>query len=237
MRLSRGVVSYGREKIEFSFCHVSRKTLEIAVHPNQSVMVKAPLGVEPAEVQRRVARRARWIIKQRNYFRQFEPGTPARCYVGGETHLYLGKRYRLKIMKGRRDEIKLVRGYFKIQVKGRISSDKIKSLLDAWYTEKAVNKFKDSFDRCLANFKKISLKNPRMQIKRLKKRWGSLSEKGTLTINSDLIRAPQECIDYVVTHELCHLKHKDHSTKFYKLLGKTMPDWEKRKHKLELTLV
>jgi len=43
-----------------------------------------------------------------------------------------------------------------------------------------------------------------------------LSEKGTLTMNSDLIRAPQECIDYVVTHELCHLKHKDHSTKFYK---------------------
>jgi hypothetical protein len=237
MRLSHGVVLYGGTKIEFSFCHVNRKTLEIAVHPNQSVMVKAPLGVEPAEVQRRVARRARWIIKQRNYFRQFEPRTPARCYVGGETHLYLGKRYRLKIRKGRRDEIKLVRGYFKIQVKGRISSDKIKSLLDEWYTKKAVDKFKNSFDRCLSNFKKISLPHPRMQIKRLKKRWGSLSEKGTLTMNSDLIRAPQECIDYVVTHELCHLKHKDHGTKFYKLLGKTMPDWKKRKHKLELTLV
>lgn len=237
MRLSHGVVLYGGTKIEFSFCHVNRKTLEIAVHPNQSVMVKAPLGVEPAEVQRRVARRARWIIKQRNYFRQFEPRTPARCYVGGETHLYLGKRYRLKIKKGRRDEIKLVRGYFNIQVKGRVSSDEIKRLLDAWYAQKAADKLRESFDQCLSRFEKLSLKQPKLQIKRLKKRWGSLSGKGTLTMNSDLIRASRECIDYVVIHELCHLKHKDHSTKFYQLLGKTIPDWEKRKFKLELTLV
>jgi hypothetical protein len=75
-----------------------------------------------------------------------------------------------------------------------------------------------------------------LQIKRLKKRWGSLSAKGTLTLNTDLIRAPKECIDYVVTHELCHLVNKDHNAQFYGLLGKIMPDWEKRKHKLERTL-
>ena len=236
MRFSHGVVSYGREKIEFSFCHVNRKTLEIAVQPNHSVIVKAPLGIAQDEINQRVIKRAKWIIKQRNYFRQFEPRTPIRCYVGGETHLYLGRRYRLKIKKGRRNEIKLVRGYFKIQVKGSVSSNMIKKLLDEWYAEKAADKLRESFDQCLSRFKIIPLKQPRMQIKKLKKRWGSLSEKRTLTMNSDLIRAPRECIDYVVTHELCHLKHKDHGTKFYKLLGKTMPDWKKRKHKLELTL-
>lgn len=237
MRFSHGVVSYGRGKIEFSFCHVNRKTLEITVQPNQAVIVKAPLGILQDEINRRVSKRARWIIKQRNYFRQFEPRTPMRCYVGGETHLYLGKRYRLKIKKGRRNEIKLVGGYFKVQVKYYVSSDKVMNLLDEWYAEKAADKLRESFDQCLSRFKKMSLKQPKLQIKTLKKRWGSLSEKGTLTMNADLIRAPRECIDYVVTHELCHLKHKDHGTKFYNLLEKTMPDWEKRKHKLELTLV
>lgn len=238
MRLSHGVVSYGREIIEFGYCHVDRKTLEIAVHPNQAVIVKAPLGVELAEVQRRVARRARWIIKKRNYFRQFEPSTPARCYVGGETHLYLGRRYRLKVSSGEHhDEIKLVKGYFVIQVKGRVSSEKSKSLLDEWYTKKAAVKYRESFDRCWPHFSKHSLPQPRMQIKRLKKRWGSLSDKGKLTLNADLIRAHIECIDYVVTHELCHLQCKDHSSKFYGLLERIMPDWKRRKHKLEVTLV
>jgi predicted metal-dependent hydrolase len=237
MRLSHGIVSYGSEKIEFGYCHVDRKTLEIAVHPNQSVIVKAPLGTEADEIYRRVVRRARWIIKQKNFFRQFEPRTPVRCYVGGETHLYLGKRHRLKIKKGRKNQIKLLRGYFEIQVKGPVSSEKIKSLLDEWYVRKIAGKFREAFDRCWVPFKKQSVTQPKLQIKRLKKRWGSLSARGTLTLNTDLIRAPRECIDYVITHELCHLQCKDHGPKFYKLLGKLVHDWEKRKRKLELTLV
>ncbi len=237
MRLSHGVVSYGREKIEFSFCHVDRKTLEIAVHPNQAVVVKAPLGVGLEEVLGRVSKRARWIIKQRNYFRQFEPRTPARCYVGGETHLYLGKRYRLKVNSGNQDEVKLLKGYFEIQIKGSVSSNKIKCLLDGWYAKKSAAKFRERLDFCWPRFKKLSLPQPRLQIKRLKKRWGSLSAKGTLTLNTDLIRAQRDCIDYVIVHELCHLQFKDHGPKFYKTLEKIMPNWEKRKQKLELTLV
>jgi len=71
----------------------------------------------------------------------------------------------------------------------------------------------------------------------MKKRWGSLSRSGLLTLNTDLIRAPQECIDYVITHELCHTLHHDHGAAFYALLVEVMPDWERRKHKLELALV
>jgi predicted metal-dependent hydrolase len=236
MRLSHGVVSYGRETIEFSFCHVDRKTLEIAVHPDQTVVVKAPFGVETAEVKRRILRRAKWITKQRNFFRQFDPKTPVRSYIGGETHLYLGKRYRLKIRSGKHDEIKLVKGYFEIQVKGRVSSDKVKFLLDGWYEKRAARRFSESLDHCLSCFKKPTLPRPKMQIKHLKKRWGSLSAKGMLTLNTDLIRAPRECIDYVFTHELCHLQCKDHGPRFYKLLEKIMPDWKGKKQRLEVTL-
>jgi predicted metal-dependent hydrolase len=78
---------------------------------------------------------------------------------------------------------------------------------------------------------------PKLSMKRMQKRWGSLSDKGTVTLNIDLIRAPKECIDYVVTHELCHLKYHDHSPEFYKLLDAVLPGWEKIKHKLELCMV
>lgn len=237
MRNSRGVVSYGGEQIEFKYCHVDRKTLEIAVQPDKTVIVKAPFGIEPSEIERRVAKRARWIIRQQYFFRQFDPRTPGRSYVGGETHLYLGKRYRLKIKRADHDEIKLLKGYFEISVNGKISSDKVKYLLDGWYEKKAAIRFGESLEHCLSRFKKSSLPRPKLQIKRLKKRWGSLSSKGMLTLNTDLIRAPRECIDYVVTHELCHMKCKDHGSKFYRMLEKVIPDWKERKKKLELTLV
>jgi len=77
---------------------------------------------------------------------------------------------------------------------------------------------------------------PKLSIRRMKTRWGSLSPKGTLTLNVALIRAPRECIEYVITHELCHMKHPRHDGAFYKLLERHMPDWERRKHKLEMAL-
>jgi len=236
MSSSRGSVAYGKENIDFSFFHVDRKTMEIAVHPNQAVVIKAPFGIDDEEIRTRVARRAGWIIRQRDFFRQFDPRTPARSYVGGETHLYLGRHYRLKIGSGNQDAVKLIRGYFEIGVKGDISPEKIKSLLEGWYRDRAAGKFRESLDRCWPYFEKFSLAKPKLQIKQMRKRWGSLSTNGRFTLNIDLIRAPRECIDYVIIHELSHLRYADHGLEFYRLLDKLMPDWEKRKHKLEVTL-
>lgn len=236
MKLARDVVYYGREKIEFGYCQVDRKTLEIAVHPDQSVVVKAPPGVESDEIKKRVAKRAGWIIRQRNFFRQFEPRTPARFYVGGETHLYLGKRYRLKISSSNCDSVKLAKGYFEIYIKGNTSSEKAKFLLDTWYAQRAAVKFAERFDFCWGRFKKLKYPQPKMKIRQLKKRWGSLSAGGTLTLNKDLIRVSRECIDYVITHELCHLQCREHGPKFFKLLDKWLPDWKMRKDRLESIL-
>jgi predicted metal-dependent hydrolase len=236
MSSSRGAIAYGKESIDFSLFHVDRKTLEIAVHPNQAVVIKAPLGIDDEEIKTRVARRAGWIIKQQSFFRQFDPRTPERRYVGGETHLYLGRHYRLKIGSGNQDAVKLTRGYFEIEVKGTVSSEKVKRLLEGWYREKAVGKFGESLDLCWPYFEKLSFAKPKLQIKRMRKRWGSLSANGRLTLNIDLIHAPRECIDYVIVHELSHLRCADHGPEFYRFLDKVMPDWEKRKHKLEVTL-
>ena len=237
MSLSHGTVAYGQETIAFNVFYADRKTMEIAVHPDSMVVIKAPVGTDFAEVKKRVVRRAGWIKRQLDYFRQFEPRTPGRSYVGGETHLYLGKQYRLKISSGNLDVVKLIHGHFHIEVKGNATPDKVRSLLECWYADKAAERFKESYDRNWPCFGKLSLEKPRLQVRRMQKRWGSLSKGGVLTLNTDLIRSPRECIDYVITHELCHLKCHDHSTAFYAYLEKVMPDWVKRKHRLELALV
>ncbi|MHB9098819.1 MAG: M48 family metallopeptidase [Syntrophales bacterium] len=236
MSSSRRAVAYGKESIDFSLSHVDRKTLEIAVHPDQTVVVKAPLGSDDDAIRTKVAKRAGWIIKQQGFFRQFEPRTPERRYVGGETHLYLGRHYRLRISRGKRDAVKLTKGFFEIEVREDISPEKVKCLLEGWYRDRAAERFRDSFDRCWFHFEKHASAKPRMQIKSMRKRWGSLSANGMLTLNADLIRGPRGCIDYVITHELGHLRYKNHSSKFYRFLDKVMPDWEKRKHRLEVTL-
>jgi hypothetical protein len=237
MNISSCTVNYGKEQIQFSVLYSARKTLGIEVSPDSNVLVKAPVGTDPAEIQKRVFRRVRWILRQQNYFRQFEPRTPARQFIGGETHMYLGRQFRLKINNGERDSVKLTRGHFIVEVKGAISSDKVKSLLDGWYTAKATVKFEESLYRCWPYFDKLNVIKPRLQIRRMQKRWGSLSRLGTLTLNTNLIRAPQECIDYVITHELCHIQSHDHSSEFYRLLEKVMPGWKQRKLKLEMVLV
>jgi predicted metal-dependent hydrolase len=237
MSLKRGSVIYGRQKIEFSISYVPRKTLEIAVLPDGSVAIKAPLGTEYREIEKKVLKRSRWIVKQLIYFRQFQPKTPQRRYLGGETHLYLGRRYRLKIHLGRSDAIKLIRGFFLITAKGGTDSAKIKNMLESWYAAHGQAKIREFFEEFWSEFKKNSFPKPVLRFRKMKTRWGSLSKRGTLTINPDLIRAPKGCIEYVFVHELCHLKHADHGTGFYKFLKQKMPDWEKRKHKLELSLI
>lgn len=236
MSPTHGSITFGKENIGFQVLYARRKTLEIAVYPDKAVIVKAPIGTDIAAVRKRVLKRAGWIKRQLDYFRQFDPRAPNRRYVGGETHLYLGRRYRLKITHAEFNEVKLSRGYLQVSVKGEVSAEQIKNLMERWYTEKAANKFKESFDRCWSWFEKSVTSKPRLQTRRMRKRWGSLSKNGLLTLNTDLVRAPKECIDYVITHELCHLLHHGHGPEFYRLLEKKMPDWERRKHKLELAL-
>jgi len=229
-------VTYGGQRIFFDILYVNRKTLEIAVHPDRRVVVKAPTGTERDKIQDKMIKRARWIKRQLDYFNQFEPRTPARRYVGGETHLYMGKQYRLKIEAGDEEEVKLIRGFFRVYVKGDPSPGRVKRLMADWYKEKAGKRLRAIFDDRLAAFRRMGLAAPTLSVRRMKTRWGSLSPNLTLTLNVDLIRAPKECIEYVVAHELCHLKHRHHDADFFRLLERQMPDWERRKRKLEMAM-
>ena len=232
----RCVVAYGGQEIVFSLRHADRSTLEIAVDPDGSVHVVAPLGVVRDDVCARVARRARWVLAQQAYFAQFDPRTPARRFVSGETHLYLGRQYRLKVVAGDGGSVRLTGGRFLVVTRSPSDPEQVQELLQGWYRQKAAERLTERLHACWERFGRDDLEMPQMRIRTMRTRWGSMSPTGVLSLNVDLVRAPRDCIDYVILHELCHLEHSDHGSGFRARLDQVMPDWEKRKHRLELAL-
>jgi predicted metal-dependent hydrolase len=229
-------ITYGQETIHYEVVYLpNRKTLGIEVHPDRRVVVRAPADCSPLVIVDRLQKRARWISRQLSEFDRYRPRTPPRQYLSGETHLYLGRQYRLRITRSDVAMVKLSRGEILIGMPGTASQLKIRAFLQHWYLERARSVYADVLEQCGQHFKKYEL--ARISVREMNTRWGSLSRKGTMTLNSNLIQAPRPCIEYVVIHELCHLVHRDHDARFFKLLTQILPDWEKRKRRLELTLL
>lgn len=227
-------ITYGRQVIDFTVRFSQRKRLTISVHPDLSVTVDAPDDRPVTEVITRVKRRAGWIVRQRDFFERFKPEQPERRYVGGETHVYLGRQYRLKLMQGKPECVKLIRGYFVVQARSPYDPDQVKRLLDRWYADHSRSALLARVSRCADLVRRFDVPAPAsVQFRRMTKRWGSCGKNGGIVLNTELARASVYCIDYVVIHELCHLKYPNHGKTFYRLLEMCLPDWEKRKQKLE----
>lgn len=224
-------IQYGKRILAYSVKRSSRKSLEIAVLPDQSIEVSAPKNCSDQAIAIKVKKRLPWIVKQQHWFQKLGPTTPARQFLGGESHLYLGRQYRLKLTEGDKDQVKLVAGYFQIQCAEGCHPDHVAKLLNQWIRDKAKNLLTQTLKDLASQYAVKPM--PTLQLREMKTQWGSLSKKGLMTLNPQLIKAPKKCIEYVITHELCHTRHHDHSPAFYKLLQKKMPDWEKRKQRLE----
>jgi predicted metal-dependent hydrolase len=214
----------------------TRRTMAITVHPDGRIEVTAPKGTGPKEVEARVRKRARWIVRQQLHFEQFRPRSKPRRYVGGETHLYLGRQYRLKLAKGDHDEVKLTRGLLVVTSRGRQSARRVKELISAWYQMEAKARFAERYQRIARRFTCLGYTISPPRVQRMSRRWGSYSKSGKVLLNPELVRAPTRCIDYVITHELAHIVYSNHGAKFFELLDRMMPDWRKRKDLLERTL-
>jgi predicted metal-dependent hydrolase len=236
VKLVVGSLTYGRDTIRYEVRFVeSRRTLSIEVHPDSRVLVCAPTGCPQAVIAERVRKRARWISRQLTEFEGYRPRTPARQYISGESHLYLGRQYRLKLLAGDKAGVKCARGQLLVSLPGEPDPARVKAVLHRWYLDRARTVFSDVLDGSLRHFK--GAQRPRLIVRTMQSRWGSLSRAGTMTLNVNLVRAPRPCIEYVVTHELCHVKHRDHDAHFFKLLGQVMPDWDQRKRRLETALL
>ena len=213
-----------------------RKTLGITVFPDMSIVVRAPLEAEEGEIGKRVQRRLGWIRRQLDFFDRFSPRTPPRRFVSGETHLYLGRQYRLKVIPSKGETVRLWQGYLEVHTPVPEDAERVRLLLWRWYRRQADKVFQAVLGSVTAKFPRAEIPITGLLVRRLQKRWGSCSQKGAILLNLDLIRAPKTCIEYTVIHELCHLYYPNHSAGFYRLLEAALPDWRDRKDRLERML-
>jgi predicted metal-dependent hydrolase len=213
-----------------------RKTIAASVFPSQTVVVKAPLEASDERINAFLRRKFRWVLKQKRYFLQFKV-KPQKRYVSGESFLYRGRSYKLLVRKTQQDEyVSLHHGTLTIFTALPKQRSHNYNLLKEWYRDKARKVFSERLQACFTQFNHDKM--PKLMVRRMTKRWGSYSAKtNTVILNQDLIKGSTRHIDYVITHELCHIVHNQHNQAFYSLLKSKLPQWEQLKAELELRLL
>ncbi len=233
--MTRFVLAYGEERISYDVAYDDQRRTRVAIHvnPDGSVAVDAPIGFSDANIKQAVQKRARWVVSHVIEARDRYAHVRPKEYVSGEQVLYFGRRYVLKVvpvdkavavvrLKGNRLEVQSTSGN-PADIKGRIR---------AWYRIKGRDYLARRID-ALTNILPWTKTPPPFRLLEMTSQWGSCSPAGEIILNPHLIKAPRNCIDYVLIHELAYLKHHDHGIEFWKLIDAHAGDWRMAKHHLD----
>ena len=198
-----------------------KRTADIRVEEG-AISVVVPITTSEGKITQILTDKRQWIQRKMLMQRDVMPAS-AKQFVSGEGFSYLGRNYRLKVHRGRFQPVKLINGQLTLTCpRGQKDKDLIKSSLIQWYKHQAELKITEKVKRYSDL---VGVKPNGLGIKSFKSRWGSCSVKGKLDFNWKVMMAPNRIVDYVVVHELCHLKKHDHSPKFWKLVERVLPDY------------
>lgn len=229
----KGNIEFGSRCITYALHRRERKNLRVVVDPDLNIEVYAPEWATLQQIEYAVSQKARWLAKTLDKVEAYHPLPKPRQYISGETILYLGRQYRLKVVNGTLGTAKLVGRYLRVSVSDCESREEVKKHVDNWYRKHAKTKFGHYLSKCYSIAARHGVPKPTLYVRKMQRRWGSCAASGRITLNVGLVQVPIHCIEYVITHELCHLLHHNHSPSFYHLLTRCQPDWRSRKHTLD----
>jgi len=227
-------IEFGNRKINFEIKRGNRKkSVAINVHPTAAVTVLTPRHLDDEKIRMIIRKKARWIIEKQEQIRKNGNSNSVKQFVSGESFPYLGRHYRLKVIKSSKDverKCRLVNGRFLVEVnENRDEEGKkvtVKRKLINWYLEHAKEKIGERIGRF---GQQVGSWPANIEIKNQERRWGSCSPNGNIRFNWKIVMAPISVMDYVVVHELCHLIHPHHSPHFWEKLQSIIPDFKKRR--------
>lgn len=229
-------IRYGDGIIRFRVrVQPDRRARRVAIHvePDGRVLVDAPSGATSASVLAAVRKRSAWITRHLEAARKRHAGAQGREYVSGESLLYLGRRYRLKVaLESLAPLHAALRGPYVVVTSPCRSAESIRQALDVWYRRRAREVLAHRLEDVAATLRWVR-NVPEMRLRNMTVQWGSCSPAGRITLNPMLVKVPRECIDYVLLHELVHLLHHNHSPAFYRTLDRHMPAWRAVKKRLD----
>jgi predicted metal-dependent hydrolase len=220
-------IQYGTRTIPYYIIKSNHiKTSEIIVDADK-VTIRTPLDKDLSEIKKILLDKAGWILKKQKEYKEAVPQLIKPTFKEDSTLPYLGRNYPLRILKKQKDNnIELVDGKFVVGIKSSKNDSKIiKKWYEKWLMENSYHTFNDK----LEEYSQIlGVKTTEIAIKNLKNRWGSLTKNGVINLNVNLIKAPEDVIDYIILHELCHLKIKEHSHHYWSLIYKHMPNYQQK---------
>ena len=220
----------GDQLIEVAIVRRRRKTLAIHVFPDRPVELRAPVKCPAAAIDEFLDSRRDWII---GALRRLAGGKAptSRRYVDGERHGYLGASLPLQLMEGRTRRVSVTGDILSVRCRSPEDPDEVRKALEAFYRAEALRLLPERLRICRLRFPGV-LEDPPLTVRKMRAKWGSCSSHGEICLNTLLMEKPLEAIDFVITHELCHLRHFAHNKSFYRLMDRTMPDWRERERLL-----
>jgi len=219
--------SYKLHDIEFRIVYSRRRTLGISVLPDSSVIVRAPYRASVKTISRIVQEKAAWIIKHRDNYRQNDNTRLNGSFATGEKQLFRGKECTMQIIQSKKPFVRFNDNVIEVGLENTDDKQAIKRILYRGYKSEAEKYFPKMLSMALKVNENQMFKPTGLVIRSMKSRWGSCSKKGIITLSTELIKLPDIFIEYVIIHELCHLKHHNHGKDYYTLLTELFPDWKR----------
>jgi len=220
------------EDLEFKIIYSRRRTIGISVLPDSSVIVRVPYLTSLKTISRIVNEKYNWVLKHRDNYRRLDSSPLIRSYATGSTHLFRGKESVLKIEKSGKSYIRFFDNTIELRTERAEDAIAIKRLLYKGYKDEALKYFPGLMSKVLMEHEIQMFKPAGLVIRTMKRRWGSCSNKGVITLSTELIKLSDIYIEYVIAHELCHLKNHNHGREYYKLLSKVSPDYKQIRKEL-----
>ena len=217
------------QSFSISLKYSSRKTVGISVYPDKKIEITAPFGTSFASIQRVVERKSKWIIKQLEELEKYQTMEQRKEYRSGQNLKLLGRDYLIRIIQVpdfEEEQIVKETRLIKVYVHDRDQRERISLLIEDWYRNEAMIYLAQKFEQCYERIRKHNIPKPLYYLRSMSRRWGSCTAKGNILLNPEIIQFPSHCIEYIIMHELCHLRHKNHSKEFYHFLDTVMPNWK-----------
>jgi hypothetical protein len=234
--MQKEFVEINGEKIVFYVQRKNVKNINLKVNIDKKVTMSIPMKMDIVKAKDFIKQKANWIKKQQEFYNTFSEQKENITFENGETVYLLGKQYKMKILPSEKNEIIINNKYIEIYIREKYINNKkyIRKVYEDWLRDYAENILQNLVVRYQKTLEKYHIKLPKIEIRRMKSRWGScLPSNNKVIFNLSLIKTPICCIEYVVLHELAHFKHQNHSKNFYNFITIFMPDWKERKKILD----
>lgn len=213
----------------FEVVKSARRTISISINRHGSVVIRTPKRISQAKVLEIVALKKQWILKKIAQISTTISKNINEDYKTSEILRFLGENYQIEFQQYTTNSVAFQNGQLCVKSK----KERDFSVIEKWLVGEALKVFSQRLSHNFAIFsQKLEYNFPILKIRKMKSRWGSMLSGravGVMTLNLNLIHKPIECIDYVIMHELCHLKFPNHSGDFYNLQQSFVPNWRELK--------